>query len=78
MKVTSLIFGIANSYIISFFSVCYLRPVKNRPTKYFNNVFKIEQDCPPGTVFQAEICVCGISLKISREIPMPLFSQGKP
>lgn len=51
--------------------------MKDRPTKYFNAVFKVEQDCPPGTVFQADICVCGISLKISRNIPVALYEQGE-
>lgn len=65
------------SFCFHFVSVCYLRPVKDRPTKYFNDVFKVEQDCPPGTVFMADICVCGLSLKISRNIPVTLYSNGE-
>ncbi|XP_061180383.1 uncharacterized protein LOC133188924 [Saccostrea echinata] len=62
-----------NLQVTQTYDLCYLRPVKGRPTKYFNNVFKVEQDCPPGTTFNAEICVCGISLKITRKIPIDLY-----
>ncbi|XP_062608390.1 uncharacterized protein LOC134270216 [Saccostrea cucullata] len=55
------------------YNLCYLKPVPGKPTKYYNSVFKVEQDCPPGTVFNAEICVCGISLKIIRKVPVDLY-----
>nr|XP_022304452.1 uncharacterized protein LOC111111646 isoform X11 [Crassostrea virginica] len=45
--------------------VCFLVPVSGRPDLYFNRASGSQQQCPGGTVFNAESCVCENSLTLT-------------
>ncbi|XP_062608391.1 uncharacterized protein LOC134270217 [Saccostrea cucullata] len=42
---------------------CFFRPVKGKPTKYWNEGANQEQDCAPPLVYRPDICVCGNPLQ---------------
>lgn len=37
---------------------CFLRPVVGKPSKYYNEVAKMEQDCAESTYYVPEKCGC--------------------
>eukprot|EP00105_Crassostrea_gigas_P024923 XP_011445343.1 PREDICTED: uncharacterized protein LOC105340823 [Crassostrea gigas] len=53
---------------------CYFRPVARRPTKYLNLISNIIQDCPLGTIFEEDYCVCVQDLSFSRGKCVPIVN----
>ncbi|XP_048754485.2 uncharacterized protein LOC125665730 isoform X2 [Ostrea edulis] len=55
---------------------CFLRPIKGKPTKYWNERANQEQDCAPPLVYRQDICVCGNPLK-SKKAPVVVKPKKK-
>ncbi|XP_061179521.1 uncharacterized protein LOC133188155 [Saccostrea echinata] len=56
---------------------CFFRPVKGKPTKYWNEGANQEQDCAPPLVYRPDICVCGNPLKTSDQAPLAIKPPKK-
>ncbi|XP_048754487.1 uncharacterized protein LOC125665731 isoform X3 [Ostrea edulis] len=56
---------------------CFLRPVVGKPSKYYNEVAKMEQDCAESTYYVPEKCGCdnlAVDIGVRRPICRALFS----